>query len=233
MGVKDFFVFDGVDSKEFGAVVSGNKTFDIPERDEKKVEVAGRNGDLTFDNGRWKNVPISYKCLIYKDFDSNYDALTDKLASIAGYRRLEDTIHPDVFRIAKLTGGISFNVHGDYEAAGFEIKFDAKPQKFLKSGEQPITYTANGVIMNPTGFEALPLIRVYSAGTLAIGSATLVIDSVDGYMDIDCDTQNAYKGATNCNNHISGAFPTLKAGRNGITLSSISRVDITPRWWRL
>lgn len=233
MGLTDYFVFGGVSSLEFGAVTSGYETLNIPERDEETVEVAGRNGSLVFDNGRWKNMPVAYKCLIYDDFWSNYNALTNLLASIKGYQRLEDTIEPDVFRIARRSEAISLNPHGDYVAAGFSIAFDAKPQKFLKSGEQAITLTASNSIYNPTNYEALPLIRVYSAGTLQIGGASLVISSVSGYVDIDCDTQNAYKGSINCNSNVSGTYPTLKGGKNNIVLNSISKVDIIPRWWRL
>lgn len=231
--VDDFFVYNGVSSKDFGAVVSGYETFDIPERDEKKVEVAGRNGDLTFDNGRWKNVPIAYKCLIYEDFEKNYDEFANRLAPVHGYHRLEDTIHPDVFRIAKRTGLVQFTMHGDYEASGFSVSFDAKPQKFLKIGERPVTYTASGKIFNPTGYEALPIIRVYSAGTLHIGTSTIVISSVNEYVDIDCDIQDAHKGSINCNSNVSGKFPVLKAGANNIVLDGITRIDITPRWWKL
>lgn len=233
MGVKDYFVFDGVSSRDFGAIISGYKTFGLPERDEKKVEVPGRNGDLTFDNGRWKNEPITYKCLIYKNFAENYNNLVNLFASKVGYFRLEDTIHPDVFRIAERTGVIDLNMHGDYIAAGFEINFDCKPQKYLKIGEKPVTFTGNGVLMNPTYYEALPIIRVYSTGILGIGSSTIEIHDVDEYVDIDCELENAHKGAINCNDNVSGVFPKLKAGENNIVLDSISKIDIIPRWWKL
>ena len=234
MGVaNDFFVFDGVSSKDFGALVSGYDTFNTPERDESTVDVPGRNGSLVIDNGRWKNTSIAYKALIYKDFERNYAELTNYFGSISGYHRLEDSIQPDVFRIARRTGEIKQNMHGDYEACGFTITFDAKPQKYLKSGEKAIELTAAGYVMNPTKYIALPLIRVYSAGTLQIGDDTLVISSVDDYVDIDCDLQNAYKGAVNCNSNISGVFPKLTAGANNVLLNSISKIEIIPRWWTL
>lgn len=231
--VNDYFVFNGVSSKEFGALVSGYDTFNTPERDESVVDVPGRNGSIVFDNGRWKNTPIAYKALIYKDFDRNYAALSNFFASISGYHRLEDTMEPDVFRIARRTGEIEQKMHGNYDASGFVIHFDCKPQKFFKSGEAAVEYTDDGSIYNPTQYTALPLIRVYSAGTLQIGSDTLIISNVDGYVDIDCDLQNAYKGAVNCNSNVSGSFPKLVAGENNIVLNTISKIDIIPRWWTL
>ena len=234
MGVaNDFFVFDGVSSKDYDALISGYETFGLPERDEKTVDVAGRNGSLVFDNGRWKNKAIAYKGLIYHDFRKHYEELESALASKTGYCRLEDTINPEIYRIARRSGEINFNLHGDYKAASFSVGFDCKPQKYLKSGEKAIEFTGEGVLMNTTQYTALPLIRVYSAGTLQIGNYTMIISEVDGYIDIDCDLMNAYKGSANLNNKVSGEFPKLDAGQNGVRLNTISKIEIIPRWWTL
>ena len=119
----------------------------------------------------------------------------------------------------------------------FTVQFDRKPQKFLKSGERVITFTANGQIRNETLFDAKPLVRVYGTGTVSIGEKSIQVVQSNTYVDIDCEIQNAYKEGTNCNGDIrllSGDFFSLVHGNNGVTISSgISKVEITPRWWTL
>ena len=84
--------------------------------------------------------------------------------------------------------------------------------------------------------EALPTVRVYGTGSVTIGDVTITVESADDYTDIDCETQNAYKGSVNCNSNITledGRFFRLTSGINAITLNGVSRVDLTPNWWIL
>jgi phage-related protein len=57
------------------------------------------------------------------------------------------------------------------------------------------------------------------------------------YIDIDCETMEAYCGSTNMNANItltSGKFPELASGSNAVAIGSgITQVTITPRWWIL
>ena len=108
----------------------------------------------------------------------------------------------------------------------------------LKAGEKPVEFTAAGSILNKQLTETKPLIRAYGTGSFSIGGVAIQITSANGYTDIDCDLQEAYKDtlATNCNANIvltNGVFPTLKSGSNAITLSGITKLIITPRWWVL
>ena len=118
----------------------------------------------------------------------------------------------------------------------FDVIFDCKPQRFLKTGETSQTFTGSGSLTNPTRYPALPLVRAYGTGTLRLGSTSIVISSNNSYIDIDCEIQDAFRGATNCNGNItlsSGRFFALAPGYNGISMSGITRVEITPRWWTL
>ena len=232
MGIKDnMFTFNGKSSFDFGIILSGYDTYTTPKRDVTMQSIAGRSGDLTLDNGRFENVGLTYKCLAYKDKLKGYEALRAYMASCKGYNRLEDTFHPDEFRLAVFKSAIEPKLKGNYEAASFKLEFDAKPQRYLKSGEETITLVDGGTIYNDTLFDAKPLIRAYSAGNLTVNGKTLTISSVSGYIDIDCDIMNAYKGSTNLNANIGGVFPVLSAGLNTIVYTGT--LDIIPRWYTL
>lgn len=230
----NYLVYDGVNLKDFGVFISGTEVFNAAPRSVDTVVVPGRNGTLTIDNNRFENVEITYPAFIYNSFRANIVGLRNFLLQSSAYRRLEDTYNPEIFMMAKYISGLSVSPTERRLEGEFDLVFDRMPQRYLKTGEEPQEFTADGVITNPTNFEAKPVMRVYGTGTLGVGSETLTITTNPGYIDIDCEMMDAYYGATNCNGYItlsSGSFPVLKPGDNGITLSGITSVIITPRWW--
>jgi phage-related protein len=235
MGI-NYFKYAGRMSTDFGVWISGEATYQSPEKDIEIVTVPGRNGSLSFDNNRFQNINIPYDAYIIDDFEKNFDAFKAFLGSVKGYARLSDTYHPDFYRMARFYSAIEpemtqLNRHGK-----FTINFDCDPRRFLKSGEKKRDLVASIALKNPTSFDALPMMRVYGTGTVTIGSIAVTINEADVYTDIDCDTQDAYKGNVNCNNKITltaGKFPVLKPGINNIYLSGVSKVELTPRWWTI
>lgn len=95
-----YLTFAGKSSRDFGVFISGAKTFGSGTRDFEQISIPGRNGDLLFDNGRFKNVKVSYEAYIVRDFNTNYNAFNSWLMSQKGYARLEDTYQPDFYRLA-------------------------------------------------------------------------------------------------------------------------------------
>lgn len=236
--MRNWLTFDGKSSKDFGVYISGLNTFGGAERDQESVSVIGRNGDLTIDNGRYRNVTLSYPAFIFKDFNTNISAFRNYLLSRTSYKRLEDTYHPDEYRIAKYTGSFDPDVVANLVAGEFELTFDCYPQRFLKRGEKEYSFTASGAIRNDYEQTALPLVRAYGDGTVTINGITITIAGSDTYTDIDCDLQEAYKDtlATSKNSTITltdGSFFNLESGDNTVSFSGPSKVVITPRWWIL
>jgi len=228
-----YFNFNGTDSTEFKVGIYGTGVFNAPKRSVDTVKVPGRNGALTIDNGYYENISVTYPCYIVEDFQENIDALRAFLMANHGYKRLEDSIHPNEYRIGRLSKEIDVDVKGVAKAGEFDLVFDCKPQRFLKSGEATTSITTSGTIFNPTRFNAKPLIRVHGTGTLTIGDYSITIDSAltQSYVDLDCELMDAYYGSINLNNYVSGDFPELVPGANEITYDGT--IDITPNWWTL
>ena len=174
------FTFGGIHSADYGVWISGTGTFDSPERDVEKVIIPGRNGALTRDNGRFDNVELKYPAFISREFQPRFDDFRAALLSKRGYQRLEDTYHPNEFRLAMFTGPLEPKT-GIWNRTGkFDIEFDCKPQRFLTVGEQAVTLEADGTLFNPTGFDALPLIRAYGTGTLTVNGYTVTVNYANG-----------------------------------------------------
>lgn len=232
----EYLYFAGKSSEDFDCHISGSGTFDNPQRDISNVSVPGRNGDLHVDNGRFNNIEVVYPAFIVNNFRKNYDALKAFLTSQRGYKRLQDSYHPDYYRLAMFTGRLDPKLTTLNRAASFEICFDCDPRRFLVAGENTVEITSPGEIYNRTRFEALPLIRAYGTGSMTVNGTTIQITTADGYTDIDCELQEAYKGSTNCNGNIvltDGKFPVLSPGLNEITFTGITKFEITPRWWTI
>ena len=118
-------------------------------------------------------------------------------------------------------------------AGSFNITFDCKPQRFLKSGDNYTSYSSGSVIYNPTRFDALPLIVCSGNGSITLNGTTITISGNSGQIYIDCDIQDAYLGTTNKNSKITPNFPTLSPGNNTLTYSGVTGVQIKPRWWTI
>lgn len=233
---QNYLTIDGRSTLDFKTWISGGGTYGSPVRDVSAVSVPGRNGDIIIDNGRYSNIEVKYESFIVKDFDANIAALRSFLGSLKGYKRLEDTYHPDEYRLALFSAGLTPSTTTLNREGRFDIVFNCKPQRFLTKGEKSLSVENGDAITNHTLFEAEPVIRVYGTGTLTIGDVSVQVTTADGYTDIDSRIQEAYKGTTNCNGNIvltNGVFPTLKPGVNEISFTGFSSVEITPHWWIL
>lgn len=231
----NYFSLKGVPSTRYGIIISGAGAYAAPARSYESVSVPGKNGDVFFDNGRYENIIVPYEAGVMTA--SKVDDFRAWLLSHTDYCRIEDTYHPNEYRIGKPVNGLIPDMQVMLKMGKFTVYFNCKPQRFLKAGEDARTFTASGSISNETLYTAKPLIRVYGTGTLRIGSVTVTIKSHSlSYIDLDCEIQDATCGATNANSYIAlsgDSYPVLAPGTNSITITGLSRVSITPRWWTL
>lgn len=239
---RDYFIFGDAASVSRDIYITGVKICDSPARDVSFYSIPGRNGDLVLDNGRWKNLDVTYSCAIATDFDCKFTAFKRDLLNQVGYKKLQDTIHPDSYRMAVVAQPIKVDTVRLNRTGRFDITFNCKPQRYLKYGDQFTTLEKPRTLFNQYGTVALPLIAIYgtSPGTLTVGDTTVEIMELDGNIILDCDSQNAYRMiensiAENLNSTIyAPEFPKLVPDENEISWTGgIKYVAIKPRWWIL
>lgn len=237
--MRNWIKFDGVSLATYGLYCSGQGAFNAPARAVNTIAIPGRNGDIIGPSTRLQNIIVTYPCFVAgPNMKTNICNVRNFLLSKVGYKRLEDSYNPDEYRLAIYAG--PFDAIADhFKAASFDLAFNCKPQRFLNSGATSTDFTANGTLTNPTLFNARPLIRVYGKGQVTINSDILTISNSYSYdfMDIDCDIGMAYYGPLNRNGFLTTSridFPELIPGSNSISLGTgITKVTITPRWWRV
>lgn len=237
--MRNWLTFGDIDSRDYGVYISGTGTFNAPTRAYESIEIPGRDGALIGLEHRLENIEVTYPAFVYDEFSDNMSNLRSVLLSQIGYQKLVDTYHPDEFRLAVYRGGLSAKVQPGNHAGEFNLTFECMPQRWLRSGADPVDFTASAnTLYNPTQFDSMPLIRVYGNGTIGINGMTITVASHStAYIDIDSEMMDCYYGSTNCNSLVSFSgndFPTLRPGKNNITKSgSITKIIITPHWWRV
>lgn len=126
---KSNVVFGNVDLSDYNAFAVYCNIFERPERDISVVSVPGRNGDLIFDNGRYKNVDRIYE--IHVVGVENVHNLIRDLVSTVGYQRLEDEYEPNVYMMARIKAKPSVRKFVG-NAVMITVTFDRMPQKWDK-----------------------------------------------------------------------------------------------------
>lgn len=210
----------------------------IAKRKYDVVSVPGRNGDLYFSQDAFENV--------VQEYDVYISAEREKLPPMArkaaewlqaepGYHELWDSYEPEIFRLAYYSG--SENIENIFQRFGrMTLAFSCKPQRFLNSGKEAISFSAPEQLYNPTRYNARPAVTVFGtgSGTVTIGETTITLSGISEYIVIDSDLQDAYKGTLNCNSKMTGEFPELLPGMNVISWTGdITGITIIPRWWTL
>lgn len=138
MAEDNYFILGGIDSRDYDMVVSCDDAFNMPERDIDTFEVPGRNGELIVDNGRFKNIGITYNIVIEKNFPERISAFKRAIGALRGYARLEDTFDLETYRMANVSKVRIDELGTRYNGGAIELTVECMPQKFLKSGENEI-----------------------------------------------------------------------------------------------
>ena len=255
----EWFEFDGLKSSDYGVWISGEATFNVPERDVSVVEIPGRNGTLTLDNGRWKNVQLTYPCFMSGDFREGFDAFKNAIMPKTGYLRLEDTYHPKGYRMARLYGGIKPKPGPYNRSAKFDLTFDCWPQFFLLQ-DSDLFPSSIQIAGSPYTLEDIPLVsysqptvRVYldirsygnKSGSVTIGDHTMTYtnlpyasgDNMFFTINSENKTITMRKSGdviTDVSQYCSGDFFELLPPETTISYTgSTLYLWLYPKWWSL
>lgn len=168
-------------STAYGVYITGEGVYNAPERDAEMVVIPGRNGSFYKDNKRFNNTILTYKAGMFgndqTDFAEGIKNFRNAMALRQGYYKLYDDYNPDEFRMAVYKGGLDINPVSMSKAGTFDITFECKPQRYLKTGDTYYSITNNQSLTNQGKFPCYPLISFSASGsgTIGIGSQTIQV----------------------------------------------------------
>ena len=231
-----YFYYKGINSLDEQLYIQSKNTYAGAARDVSFISVPGRDGDLMVDNKRFKNVDISYKVAA---LDGIYDIpeiahrVKSWLSSDLGYYELIDSYNPDYYRLAAYVDAYDLKQELKYYGTS-TVKFKCKPFRYRLDGKAPVILSVAGSMRNPEAFSSKPYIKITGSGniTLTVNTKPYEFKNVDGYIEIDSEMMNAYKGATSQNSKmVTHEFPELSAGDNSVSWTgTVTSVEIIPRW---
>ena len=235
--LNETFYLDGIDARSAGIQLQAPIEFSEAVPVVEAQTIPGRNGDLIWETGSYENRGASASCFcLQTDVEKAISSAGRFLMGKKGYRRLETSDDPDHYWMARVENSPQIAIRLR-TLAPFEIGFDCKPQRFVKAGENAVVFASSGSIFNQYGQIALPFITLYGqgAGALTIGDCVVEVNTLNGTLYLDSDTQNAYNDNGNQNLNINApVFPVLGDGEIPITFNGgIELVEIIPRWWEL
>lgn len=245
--IRDDFWLDWDNALSRGIICQRELEFDGAEPDTETVRVPGRSGDIVYWDGAYKNVKGTASCYVLCEHAAEArTAIAGWLLHNQQYRRLETLSEPGIFRLARIANGGKLAHRLDL-LAPFEIEFDCLPQKYLREGEEEREFTAAGVIVNPTAFEARPLLTVHGttgAASVVIGTWRLSMQDADEIV-IDCESMRCWKGSEAADSavtfqkitpggNVRAGAPRIAPGENSVRWSGAATgLTIVPRWWTL
>jgi phage-related protein len=139
--------YGGINSEDYKVFITNAGIYKSPEKRYKEHTVPGRSGKVLEDTGTFENIEVEYPICVYEDSDNNLQAFLAAMLRKKGYQRIEDTFHPEYYRMgAFLDEYEPKRVTEDAEMSNGVIKFKCLPQKWLKSGEEPMYFCAHDAV---------------------------------------------------------------------------------------
>ncbi|GFH42746.1 hypothetical protein Hs30E_12970 [Lactococcus hodotermopsidis] len=224
----------------YGLEILDDLTFENAARDVEVVEIAGRDGEIIIDNGRYKSVNatmsfVMWRNLDFETFENQINAIKNWLSLAFGYSNLLWSAEPDYTYSARVDGNVTIKPVNETRAT-VEVRFIFAPVKFLTSGLNVQSLSNNVAFASKGNISAKPLLTLTGTGnvTLKINGKDFILKNITGGIIIDCEKMTATnldKNQSQMDKVYSWPMPVLKVGTNTISWDNSSfSVTIVPRW---
>lgn len=238
----DYFIWNGVDSREMGVRAIELPPITIGEERVKYESVAGRSGSVTMTEGAevYEDITLGITCLL-----NDISLLDAALRWLKGTGRLSIPNRPGGWYEARVSGQIELSrVIAARADRQFPLTFRARPCFYL-DGAETIELTgaaeAQQRIENPGNLASAPRITVTGSGGVGIELAgqLMEIAGMDGGIILDTHLQDALSldGAQLLNGMVTGDFLTIPPGVSMLQWfpadedpGTVTKIEIEPRW---
>lgn len=217
---------DNKSSLDYGIKVYESNILSAPSKKLDFIEVEGRDGTLTQDNG-YEDFVLTLSCVLVNEHEEieNMSELT---------RRAKKFLLNGVNRKIQLSEDMDYYLIGTYNSeidieeaienfGLFQAQFRCKPYRFSNKIKTVEITTQNTIVKN-TECKTKPIIDIYAIGdiTININSQEVILKDLEGYIQLDCDlmnatTVNSLNKIANANHKMYSDFPILEEGDNDVS----------------
>lgn len=224
--MEPFLIFKGINTLDLGIEMKeAISKSPAPPRYEN-ITIPGRSGTLTVWDGKAYDVVSAIADFTVKDLSR----VDDICSLFSGSGDLISSAEFDKRYIARVKTPSNFSrIIRQWHS--FSVEFELQPFAY-ESNPQTATFTEAGTIYNTGTYEAQPTIKVYGSGnaTVTVNGKSFTVQGISASAIIDCENMMAYEGQTLL--VTAGEFPVFPIGKNTISFSGATKVEITPnlRW---
>ena len=176
--MEPYFIFRGIDSRDIGVVVEDMFDVHRPKRNVQAIQVPGRDGRLTQDDGTYDTYTISGKVNCFGA------PLSDVYAWLSGSGDLILGDEPTRSIRASATAQIKntrFRCDGCYDS--LQVSFDCQPFRYhveQTEGANDIPLTSSPTtVSNPGTHKSAPRLTIEGTGTVALTIGTQIVEVTD------------------------------------------------------
>lgn len=246
----EYIEFNGINSLDLNiGITSRTGILGSAERDVSVLSVPGRDGDLVVDNGRYKNVEVTFESYILPEspqFKDDYELfqlcqkVKEWLTKDIGYCKLKSSKQPGYYRLARLSNKLDISdVY--FQIGSCTLYFDCYPYMYSESGDTEVI-VLNGIEMqlyNVEGMESKPIIHLIGSGnaTITLNKKVYHLNAIADSIYVDSEREITYsENGIEYGKLEADDFPVLQNGINNLKIeydSGITKAIIIPRWRRL
>ena len=232
--MNDWFTWNGTRCTQYGIHVLEQPVITRPSERATFSSVPGRSGTLTTLEGDdvYDDMILTATCMI-----ENTNRLSEINRWLKGGGTVTFANRPGGYYKARIINQLSFEkiLRGNPHMS-FAVNFRCQPFFYI-SGVENVTLTASGsTITNPYSAPSEPIITVNGSGeiTLMIGATLIELSDIQTAITLNSELCEAYLGVTGMNSCVSGDYPKLVSGLNGVSWSgNVTSVVIQPNWREL
>lgn len=227
-----YFIFNGVDSRDMGVVVTSLPTVQRPQRKVTRYKVTGRDGDLEVDEGGYNGYQTTFGVNVFgQDLATIFSWLNGEGWFISSD---DPSLKMWVVLDAQIKG-TRFNVNGaSYDTLTVTGYFH--PFRYAVD-DYTTEYTTFPILLtNPSAIESRPKLTIEGSGDILVTVNALQMAFVgltDGII-VDSelmDCMNLEQTALMNQYATMDDFPTLQPGGNTISVDgTVTKITIDPRW---
>ncbi|WP_297520513.1 phage tail domain-containing protein [uncultured Clostridium sp.] len=223
-----YFIFNGVDSRDFKGLVV-NKLPDIIKPSEKveKYDLPSRHGNMVIPTGFFEQVSKKIECTLKDPRD------IDKIIRLLnGSGEFIFSNQPDRFYKATIVNAIPFE-RIIRQARRFIIELECEPFGYLIGGKELITITEPTQIGNKGNYESEPIITISGRGNvgIVIGQQNFTLENIVDNITVDTPLLEVYQGVNVLNKKFRGEFPIIPLDDSLISWTGdVSKIEIITNW---
>lgn len=212
-----WFEWNGVKSTQYGIYVSEQPPITMPTERVSYTSIPGRSGALVKTEGEdvYEDLTLTVQCVMLDG-----TKIPEIMKWLKGSGKVTFANRQGGFYYGRVANQIPFDkVMRGRENRAFAVIFRCKPFWYLADEEEETLSVSGQTIKNEGSVISEPIITVNGTGegTLMIGQTLIELTGMTGSITIDSELQEAYSGLESRNGNMSGDFPRLAVGTNGVS----------------